>query len=211
MTPRVTKGKCTYCNKIFSKSGMWKHLETCKERKKILEKKKGEKCFHILVDCGKIYWLHIGIPVTAKLKDLDNFLRDIWLECCGHLSAFRLGKNSYVSYPDDYTGYKDMEIKLSDLLTPGMVFTHEYDFGSTTELKLKVLSEYKGEVKGKSVKVMARNDPPEMICYQCDKKIAAVICSSCGPICEGCSKEHACGILLPVVNSPRTGICGYGG
>ena len=23
------------------------------------------------------------------MKDFDQFLRDIWLECCGHMSAFR--------------------------------------------------------------------------------------------------------------------------
>jgi len=29
---------------------------------------------------------------NAALSDLDSFLRDIWLECCGHLSAFEIGE-----------------------------------------------------------------------------------------------------------------------
>ena len=32
--PRLTtKGQCVFCKHEFSKSGMTKHLETCKERK----------------------------------------------------------------------------------------------------------------------------------------------------------------------------------
>jgi len=32
-------------------------------------------------------------------------------------------------------------------------------------------------------------------------------------VCEGCAGEHECGeeMLLPVVNSPRVGMCGYEG
>ena len=157
----VTKGKCSYCNKVFAKSGMWKHLETCKERKSVLqkvsqgEKKKGARCFHLLVD-AKIYWMHIEIPVTATLKDLDKFLRDTWLECCGHMSGFRIKGETYMSYPE--SGDKDMACKLSSVIN-FEEFSHEYDFGSTTELRLRVLSEYEGEVRGKSVKILARNEP----------------------------------------------------
>lgn len=32
--------------------------------------------------------LHILVPEDATLYDLDRFLRDVWMECCGHLSLF---------------------------------------------------------------------------------------------------------------------------
>lgn len=211
MARNATKGICSYCNKLFTRAGMWKHLETCKERKSVLEKKKGAKCFHILVDGYKIYWIHIEIPVSARLKDLDVYLRYIWLECCDHLSSFKIGKESYVSYPEDYMGFKDMEIKLMDLLRPGMEFSHKYDFGSTTDLKLRVLSEYYGEIEGKCVKLLARNEQPELVCCQCNKRISVEICCTCGPVCDVCAGSHECSSILPVVNSPRTGICCYDG
>jgi hypothetical protein len=116
----------------------------------------------------------------------------------------------YISEPD--SGDKDMKHKLSKVLKCEEFF-YEYDFGSTTELKLRVLSEYDGESEGKSVKILARNESPNIICYQCDKKIAEDICCSCGPICKFCLKKHKCGeeMILPVINSPRTGVCGYAG
>jgi hypothetical protein len=62
------------------------------------------------------------------LEDLDEFLRDIWLECCGHLSAF--------SYQRSELG---MGRKLKDVLRSGMELLHEYAFGTPTELLVKVL------------------------------------------------------------------------
>lgn len=41
------------------------------------------------------YWLYLEMPARATLTDLDGFLRDIWLECCGHLSAFDIGTVRY--------------------------------------------------------------------------------------------------------------------
>jgi len=45
--------------------------------------------------------MHIEMPVSGTLYDLDSFLRAVWLECCGHLSAFRIGKVSYSSQEED--------------------------------------------------------------------------------------------------------------
>ena len=38
------------------------------------------------------YWLFADIPVASTLTVLDKFLRAVWLECCGHMSAFRPGR-----------------------------------------------------------------------------------------------------------------------
>jgi hypothetical protein len=82
-------------------------------------------------DYSPEYWLHLKISSDAKLKDLDQFLRDIWLECCGHMSLFRQERHEL-----------KMGSKLMDVLRPGMELTHEYDFGDTTELLVKVIAQY---------------------------------------------------------------------
>ena len=44
------------------------------------------------------------------------------------------------------------------------------------------------------------------------------ICAQCiyedkGCLCDACARSHECGeeMLLPLVNSPRAGVCGYTG
>mgnify|MGYP002398251250 CR=1 FL=1 len=37
------------------------------------------------------FWLDIEARGESQLTDLDDYLRAIWLECCGHLSRFSVG------------------------------------------------------------------------------------------------------------------------
>jgi hypothetical protein len=162
-----------------------------------------------------MYWMHIEIPANATLQDLDDFLRQIWLECCGHLSSFEIGGCTFISEkmePSD----RSMKIVIGKVTAPNMKFEHIYDFGTSTELLLKVISEREGIAKGKAVRVLARNNPPEIKC-QCGK-LATNVCCQCsnegtGWVCDECARRHECGedMLLPVVNSPRVEMCGYTG
>ena len=95
-------------------------------------------------------------------------------------------------------------------------FIHEYDFGTTTELDMTCISERRGKV-GAEIDIIARNDMFEILCDECGKP-AKQICTEClwegtGFLCESCAEDHECGeeMLLPVVNSPRMGVCGYEG
>jgi hypothetical protein len=45
------------------------------------------------------YWLDLEIRAEARLHVLDSFLRDAWLECCEHLSAFAIGGVRYEVEP----------------------------------------------------------------------------------------------------------------
>jgi len=166
-----------------------------------------------------MYWMHLEAPVDATLADLDDFLRDAWLECCGHLSAFTIGGISYASSVDPDWGMDDrsMDVKLGRVLAAGNEFRHEYDFGSTTYLTLKALSERKGPIRGRDIEILAQNEPPLIPCDQCGQE-ATQVCTECswsggGWLCNQCSEAHDCGeeMLLPVVNSPRVGVCGYTG
>jgi hypothetical protein len=97
----------------------------------------------------------------------------------------------------------------------GDEFFYEYDFGSTTELKLQVLSKRDGVLKRGKVRLLARNLAPEFFC-KCGKpatQIDAECCHEESFYCDKCSRQHEEleETLLPVVNSPRMGVCGYCG
>ena len=222
MTRQMSEGKCGFCKGTFSKAAMTRHLKSCSQRKVVLDTPSGKqkaKSFHLVVE-GRYepaYWLHLFASANTTLESIDSFLKDIWLECCGHLSAFKIEGTRYSSSPMEDYDEKGMDVALGDVLCPGTKFSHEYDFGTTTDLTLKVVSEVECEAKSKSVQLMARNDPPAIICQSCGKN-ATQVCTQCiwsgkGWLCDGCSSEHECGddTFLPVVNSPRVGMCGYTG
>ena len=174
------------------------------------------------------YWMHLDVPKSLRLSDLDTYLRNIWLECCGHLSAFSISGVRYES--DDTLSLgpfagprpRNMRVKLYKVLRPGRTFSYEYDFGSTTALALRVGSEGQSDLR-LGIHLLARNDPPVLVCHSCGVASATAICAECisyegydlvgGYLCTDCGGRHACDewMRLPVVNSPRTGVCGYGG
>ena len=134
------------------------------------------------------------------------------------MSAFEIEEQRYSVQPMKEYGEVGMSARLGKILQPGMAFSYEYDFGSTTELELKVIGMLaRGKTKG-AVELLARNDAPPVVCQLCGAEPATQICSECawkdkGWLCQGCAKSHACGteMCLPVVNSPRAGVCAYAG
>lgn len=218
----TSDGKCKLCGGVFDKSAMAKHLVACRQ-KSDASASTGRigpaTAFHLLVEGRRApeYWMHLEVPTRASLEVLDGFLRDVWLECCGHLSAFKIEGINYSSEPSGEFEDEDMDVPLSEVLRPALKFQHDYDFGSTTRLVLKVLSEEQSTLKGRAVRVLARNEPPVIPCTKCGQP-AEQVCGECfdggsGWLCKACTREHACGtdMLLPVVNSPRVGVCGYTG
>jgi hypothetical protein len=229
MADRASNGTCRFCGQSYSGSGMARHLKACAKRQAQQAEPLGEgrgkakaaSIYHIQVEGTYLpaYWMHLEVPGFLQLSDLDQFLRDIWLECCGHLSAFRMGEQSYHSYAGLAAefGEKTMDVQLDKVLRPDLTFGHEYDFGTTTYLTLKVRGVREGQARGRPIDVMARNDPPVFLCSECGKP-ATEICPECawddkGWLCDDCAPKHKCGLdyLLPVVNSPRMGECGYTG
>lgn len=217
-------GKCLLCKKVLNEKAMLEHMRECVETH--AESKAGAKevaMFHLVVR-GRylpIYWLHLEVPETTTLKRLDSFLRDTWLECCGHLSCFTIGGQRYASYPseDDWQDEpeKSMGAKLASLLSKGMSFTHEYDYGSTTELAVHVVDRWIRAGGKAGVKILARNQPPPWKCTVCGKPASLVDATGFGVApdmvyCEACAGEaEDPDCLSPLVNSPRTGVCGYDG
>lgn len=214
-------------------SGLTRHLRNCAERRKVIEQAdKGDRAvadlYHLQVR-GRYrpeYWLHLEMCGSEALEVLDHYLRRIWLECCGHLSQFTIGGMSYGSPDTDPFYYEDqgsMEVRVDRLFDVGLAFSHEYDFGSATELAIKVLDQRRGRPTTEHpIALMARNlhQPPP--CQDCGEP-ARFLCVDChyegnddlaGYVCENDAAAHADHEDLgrmPLVNSPRSGVCGYGG
>ena len=146
-TSQKNRGKCYICKKEFTKAGMKKHLSICNN----LGTGK-TKYYLIKVEdyYDKSYWLYLQVKTNITLNELDDFLRDIWLECCGHLSSFTIDDVIYdkVFNEDDSFFFNDNEdmsdFRLIEVISKNSTFIHEYDFGSTTKLKLTVVDSYTG-------------------------------------------------------------------
>lgn len=228
MSTRASQGRCRYCDRVLSKSGMSRHLQACKQRALSMKAEKGSgRLFHLVVEGrdSPEYWMHLEAPGIATLDEIDALLRMTWLECCGHLSAFFIGGVEYsidadmLMVDDLWFGPEpaSMGTQLYRVLRPGLQFTYDYDFGSTTRLRLRVLSERKARVQTRPLSILARNEAPDIACSECGA-LAIEVCTECawtgrGWLCLTCSQQHECDefLRLPVVNSPRVGVCAYTG
>ena len=170
-----------------------------------------------------MFWLDVEVKGESPLRRLDDLLRRVWLECCGHMSAFETGGLRYSVVVDNEFGparnERSMSTKVSQVLTsPGQRLSYEYDFGSTTELTLRVINRRIGAIGRSAARLLARNEPPVWLCAACDAP-ATLVCPFCRDesnpfVCARHAAEHGCAdeeSLLPVVNSPRMGVCGYTG
>lgn len=210
-------GTCSLCKFRSSPGGMARHARECAPRvAERAPRRTGNmpcRLFQILAESGP-YWLLIEARQEAKLSELDTLLRDVWVECCGHPSAFEIERKRYYSFAED-PGRELMDVRLGAVLRQGLRFTYEYDFGSTTELFLRVVGEREGMPFRRRAVVLARNDPPRRSCGRCGAE-ARKVCIQCEFeerwLCGRCARKHECGeeMLLPWANSPRAGICAYG-
>lgn len=215
----TTPGRCEGCGEVFSKRAMGPHVSRCET---LFPSGKGKEAprIRLLVDAPGLpeYWLQLDVGTATTLRELDRFLRDLWLECCGHLSAFKIGGRSFASTPDPsrWGAEKErgMEARISALVDVPS-WGYEYDYGTTTALRVRPAGMRLGSARG--ARLLARNLPPRLRCVECGEP-AKQVCSLCrwedgGLYCAKHAKKHACGedYLLPVVNSPRVGMCGYSG
>jgi hypothetical protein len=204
----------------MAKSGVSKHLPVCPQRRGILAKAEqkaipSESLYHLRVQdaYSSDFWLDLEARGSARLKDLDDYLRAIWLECCGHLSQFSIG------------GWGGSEIamkrRLEEVFAPGVTLTHIYDFGTSSETLIKLVAIRQGKPStSRAMTLMARNLLPQTKCMECEEQ-AAWLCEECmyeddapGTLCDKHAKTHPhdnYGEPVAIVNSPRVGMCGYEG
>jgi hypothetical protein len=217
-------GVCALCDERTAKAGMVTHLRVCAPAHD-LTKGPPTDLFQIRVEARRapIFWLDVEIKGGSPIRRLDDLLRRVWLECCGHLSAFEsLGHRYCVSIDREYgpqPNERSMSAKVAEILVfPRQRLTYEYDFGSTTELVLRHVSTRRGNIGRSATRLLARNEPSVWKCAVCDAP-ATLVCPFCmgesDPfICSRHARDHNCGddeSFLPVANSPRMGVCGYTG
>lgn len=337
-------GKCKFCRGEFEKAKMTQHLKYCKDRARIeAETAKSPKSknfirtklFQIVLE-GRYnpqYWMHIEIPADAQLIDLDDFIRDVWVECCDHLSAFQIGEFNYeleqpaydfssfqiigseeattdqlsgvsskeaevraevedneededydkfeleeeidpilletipsdiveilqsfhsrkeaskylreelkekIPAPDDRDRASVMQylqrhdrhravkfliemiedhslyVEFDEVLNVGQKFSYTYDFGSSTYLNLRIVSEREWMANPEDpIELLARNVALEFKCSVCGEPASMIYGGAWGngdTYCKKHAKKYEYeGLILPIVNSPRVGVCGYDG
>lgn len=214
---KQSKGVCVYCGAEVAKGGAPKHLAACAQRQAAMAAAKGkpDKLFHLRVRDAFIpaFWLELEVNGSSTSKDLDRYLRAIWLECCGHLSRFSIG------------GWGGDEISMSrriqEVFALDVELTHIYDFGTSSETLVKAVAMCAGKATTKHpIALMTRNLMPETICMECSEP-AVWLCVECmieteqsGGLCDTHASGHPhdnYGEPMPIVNSPRVGMCGYEG
>ncbi len=220
MAALKSEGKCLYCNEMYSKSGMGRHLAT---HLKKLEKEKPttKTAFHLQIPAAEMF-LHLLVSESTTFGKIDAFLRQIWLDCCGHLSMFQIKGKRYNNNWDTNEYGEKMSQRIGKVFRKGLKLDYDYDFGSTTRLNIQVVNEYNINVP-KGISLLSRNEPLPILCHTCNKKAAVEICSihiyeGASMFCTTCARKHArsCSdfedyAAMPVVNSPRMGVCGYDG
>ena len=217
-----SSGVCTACGRTFAKGSMARHLDACLPGHPDAGGKPARLIRLRIEGAGAPeFWLDVEAKESSPLAALDQLLRDLWLECCGHLSAFRIGGTTYTQPFDDGMG-DEGERSLATPLAKALRgakgwLRYEYDFGSTTYLRMRVAATREGIAGRRSVYLRARNVAPVFTCSECERP-ATLVCSYClhevNPfLCESHAKTHECGeeALLPAVNSPRVGVCAYTG
>ncbi|WP_255579330.1 hypothetical protein [Deinococcus sp. RIT780] len=213
-----SRGMCRACGFTGTKAAMTRHQDTCPQRP--LPRVKARDGYRLRITANSRYWLDVEVPASATLDDLDGFLRGIWLECCGHLSEFSIGPQED---HDDFDPFrprrKRKQPTLEELgLGAGDRFDYTYDFGSSTNLKLTVQAREPVTTTARdTVRLLARNLPPELGCQECGAPARwahsweyddltgqpTLYCDRHG--------EQTRDEQLPIVNSPRMGVCAYEG
>ncbi|MDR2903045.1 MAG: plasmid pRiA4b ORF-3 family protein [Clostridiales bacterium] len=191
----AVQGNCFICGKTAGKTAIKNHV--------LKEHNSGEERCYLFKAEGayvKDYWLFFTAPIDTAFSAVDQFLRRIWCDCCGHLSEFSSG------------GQKVGKTRKLSAFAKGDRLLYEYDFGSTTEIILTVVDEILRPQQREKIRLLARNEPLPAVCDTCGAPAAHVNAWEGSLVCEACAENiEDEAALLPLVNSPRCGECGYTG
>ena len=234
----ISLGTCNLCQVMVHDLDASGHLIECIARQDLpipfdMNPPGYDQSLHLSVHDGSgLYWMELAVRADTTLRQLDESLRGTWLEGCGHLSEFKIQGTRYSNlapHPDDPNAAairadhwmeddeEHMDVAVAEVIPEGVEVSHEYDYGSTTELYLKNLGRHGDLVSllrlhqpwhGDRIAVLARNEPDEE-CVACQEparwRLLAPDTDAREPIpfCDECRPEA--GHYQLVMNSPREG------
>ena len=167
----ASTGNCFICGKTAGKTAIKNHV--LKDHNS-----GGESCWLMKAEdaYNRDCWILFTVPLDAALSAVDKFLRQIWCECCGHLSAFRMGGRDLG---------KARKLSSLDL---GDAFMYEYDFGTTTEIVLTIIDEISRAKQREKIQLLARNVPEQELCERCGAPAAVVDSLDGAFLCDKCAE-----------------------
>lgn len=205
-----SRGHCFKCGAELGRRAMLNHV-----RKERAEFGNDEKCTILEISSySKSFWMVIEAAEDAKLADLDVFLRDVWMECCGHCSMF---------VPKSNNPWRETEFNIFKAISSfpeDSELMYIYDFGSTSAAEIKVIGTFSREKCKGSIRLLSRNCPVRPRCEKCGVDADLVLWdgideSDYSALCKDCGRPFKSrgyrGKYAPFANSPRMGICGYRG
>lgn len=235
-TKAKSQGLCKYCGKKLAANEMLEHLSECKNREiKVYDsKRKKEGFFDILITSksNEDYWMIIEVSEKTMLKEIDTFLREIWVGNEDCLSEFKIENIKYKYLPSGRTLYvepnQSMYHTVKNILEEEKTFDYTYAESKYTKIELNVFKYREGiRHEEEDIVLLSRNISPKMTCCKCRQNQAIWVDSEMYSLgydafwCEECREEirKNAGIkewelldnLLPICNSPRMGIDDYEG
>ena len=211
-SPAALPGFCHLCQQRVSGWRIRQHLLGCIQVKTGLKPvvnpwvmgrdRIAQRTAYIAVRAlGRPHWMELGVRYDTTLKELDTFLRGIWLECCGHLSHFSVRDEVYsviVPLPGEKRrfepeyeheeNWKHMGRTVSAVVPPLSSFYHEYDYGTPTELMLEHVAVFRELVQwvrpyqpwhGGRIVILARNHS-QRSCLRCGRPAEWKLAPECG-------------------------------
>ena len=230
-----SSGVCLLCGGSFSRLGSAQHVIHCRRRTTANRERSEHRMrdgpkglsYHLQMwdERDPDFWLHIDIGAGLTLETLDSFLRQTWMECCyNHLSRFTINDKHYERTVSHHRRERSMNVRLGDVLgsddtTTIRQFWYEFDFGSTSRVKITIVSARYSQWPG--IRLLSHNT---LSFYKCD------ICGSTATtvrhqednnyrdqgrelLCDTAKHPPAFPSAQEwaIPNSPRWGICGYSG
>ena len=204
----MSKINCKFCNKKFGIKAINDHLSVCIQN--FVDDKSGYLIEFISTNyiTNKTYQMFVIFGTKCKFSHIDTFLRNIWCECCGHMSTLDVF--------EEVNKNKTQSVKFNTLISKyenAKQFIYSYDMGSTTDIYFRIIKKLEGTNKNTDIELLYRNEPFKVKChnYKKCKEYATNIyydelyCNDCKNNIDEEEQE----LILKLSNSPRTGICAF--
>lgn len=148
---------CTCCNKKFGNRKIKDHVSEC-VKNTVTEESGYLMEFMAYNDItNTFHYMHALFGSKCKLSHIDKFLRDMWCECCGHMSIVHVFDAETDIRKDGK--FRDLISKYDETNQ----FTYEYDMGDTTTIFFRILKKLNDNNSTK-YKLLYRNEQQNVKC-----------------------------------------------